>query len=161
RPRALHLPPGLRSHERNAGAVYPRIIRPERRNTLLQGRHAGRRYNGTNLRTELSRMKTARTKAAIKVGLIQTACSPDLEANVRRTLQAAQRAVKQGACIICTQELFRSQYFCQVEDHKYFKWAEPIPGPTTKRFSEFAKRARAVVVTSLFERRAAGVYHNT
>jgi N-carbamoylputrescine amidase len=77
------------------------------------------------------------------------------------TLAAAARAIKQGANILCTQELFCSQYFCQSEDHKYFKLAEPIPGPTTAAFQKFARQHQAVVVASLFEKRAAGLYHNT
>ena len=97
----------------------------------------------------------------LKVGLLQTSCSADTEANLKKTLAAAGRAAEQGARIICTQELFRSQYFCQSEDHKYFALAEPIPGPTTEAFQELAKKYETVIVASLFEKRAAGVYHNT
>jgi N-carbamoylputrescine amidase len=97
----------------------------------------------------------------VTIGLIQTACSADPAANLKKTLAAAQRAAKQGAQIICTQELFRSQYFCQTEDHENFKLAEPIPGPTTKAFQKLAKENRVVVIASLFEKRASGVYHNT
>ncbi len=97
----------------------------------------------------------------IKVGLIQTACSQDPKVNLAKTLAATERAAKQGAKIICTQELFRSQYFCQFEDHDYFKLAESIPGPSTEAFQKIAKKHRAVIIASLFEKRAAGVYHNT
>jgi N-carbamoylputrescine amidase len=97
----------------------------------------------------------------VTIGLIQTACSSDSAANLKKTLAAAQRAAKRGAQIICTQELFRSQYFCQTEDHDNFKLAEPIPGPTTKAFQTFAKANRVVVIASLFEKRASGLYHNT
>ena len=97
----------------------------------------------------------------VTIGLIQTACSPDPAANLKKTLAAAQRAAKQGAQIICTQELFRSQYFCQTEDHENFKLAEPIPGATTKAFQKLAKQNHVVVVASLFEKRATGLYHNT
>ena len=97
----------------------------------------------------------------IKVGLIQTACSADPKANLRKTLAATERAARQGAKIICTQELFRSQYFCQSEDHEHFKLAESIPGPSTEAFQKIAKKHRAVIIASLFEKRAAGVYHNT
>jgi N-carbamoylputrescine amidase len=97
----------------------------------------------------------------IKVGLIQTACSADPKANLSKTLAATERAAKQGAKIICTQELFRSQYFCQSEDHEHFKLAESIPGPSTEAFQKIAKKHRAVIIASLFEKRAAGVYHNT
>jgi N-carbamoylputrescine amidase len=99
--------------------------------------------------------------STIKVGLIQTACSADPKANLRKTLAATERAAKQGAKIICTQELFRSQYFCQSEDHEHFKLAESIPGPSTEAFQKIAKKHRAVIIASLFEKRAAGVYHNT
>ena len=76
--------------------------------------------------------------STIKVGLIQTACSADPKANLSKTLAAAERAAKQGAKIICTQELFRSQYFCQSEDHGNFKLAESIPGPSTEAFQKIA-----------------------
>jgi N-carbamoylputrescine amidase len=99
--------------------------------------------------------------STINVGLIQTACSADPKANLRKTLAATERAAKQGAKIICTQELFRSQYFCQSEDHEHFKLGESIPGPSTEAFQKIAKKHRAVIIASLFEKRAAGVYHNT
>ncbi len=101
------------------------------------------------------------TPQLVRVGLLQCACSPDPEANLRNALLAAERAAAQGAQIICTQELFRTQYFCQIEDHRNFEFAEPIPGPTTTRFQEFARQRQVVVVVSLFERRAPGLYHNT
>jgi N-carbamoylputrescine amidase len=97
----------------------------------------------------------------VSVGLIQTGCSPDPAANLKRTLAAAANAAKRGAQIICTQELFRSQYFCQTEDHAHFKLAEPVPGPTTEAFQKLARKHKVVVIASLFEKRAAGVYHNT
>ncbi|MGA2179401.1 MAG: carbon-nitrogen hydrolase [Verrucomicrobiota bacterium] len=97
----------------------------------------------------------------VKLGLIQTAGSADPDANLKKTLALADRAAQRGAQIICTQELFRSQYFCQSEDHKNFKLAEPIPGPTTDAFCKLAKKHKVVVIASLFEKRAAGVYHNT
>ena len=97
----------------------------------------------------------------VQIGLIQSACSPDPEANLRQTLAAAEQAAKRGAQIICTQELFRSQYFCQTEAHEYFQLAEPVPGPTTEAFQKLAKRHQAVVIAALFEKRAAGVYHNS
>src|ERR1041385_489748 len=97
----------------------------------------------------------------VKLGLLQTSCSPDPEANLKKTLSLAQKAVSRGAQIICTQELFRSQYFCQSEDHEYFGLAEPIPGPTTRAFQKFCRKNKVVVIASLFEKRAAGLYHNT
>lgn len=95
------------------------------------------------------------------VGLIQTRCSSDAAENFARTAGLISRAAGQGARIVCTQELFRSQYFCQSENHDYFKLAERIPGPSTEALGKVARRHRAVIIASLFERRAAGVYHNT
>jgi N-carbamoylputrescine amidase len=89
------------------------------------------------------------------------ACGEDPAANMARQLSLVERAMKKGAKIVCTQELFRSQYFCQVEDHRFFALAESIPGPSTDAFARLAKQHKAVVVASLFEKRAAGVYHNT
>jgi len=99
--------------------------------------------------------------SAVKIGLLQTTCSPNPDTNLRQTLALAEHAARRGAQIICTQELFRSQYFCQTEDHKNFKLAETIPGPSTDALGKLAKRHKAVVIASLFEKRAAGVYHNT
>src|SRR5271167_1916817 len=97
----------------------------------------------------------------IKLGLIQTGVSPDPAANLKKTVSLIERAAKSGAKIICTQELFRSQYFCQSEDHKNFELAEKIPGPSTEAFQKLAKKYKVVIIASLFEKRAAGVYHNT
>ena len=105
-------------------------------------------------------MKRA-SASVVNIGLIQTACSVNPGANLRHTLALAERAARRGAQIICTQELFRSQYFCQREDHANFKLAEAIPGPSTDAFRKLAKKHRVVVIASLFEKRAAGVYHNT
>jgi N-carbamoylputrescine amidase len=99
--------------------------------------------------------------STVRIGLLQTSCSPNPDANLKKTLAAAQRAADQRAQIICTQELFRSQYFCQSEDHKYFELAEPVPGPTTRAFQKLAKRRKVVVIASIFEKRAPGVYHNS
>lgn len=96
------------------------------------------------------------------LGLLQHACpSNDGAANLGLALSLAERAVKQGANIICTQELFRSQYFCQAENYDYFKLAESIPGPTTEAFQSFARAHGVVVIASVFEKRVAGMYHNT
>jgi N-carbamoylputrescine amidase len=97
----------------------------------------------------------------ITLGLLQHACEADPAANLKKTLALAERAAKRGANIICTQELFCSQYFCQSEDHKNFKLAETIPGPSTETFQRFAKKHGVVVIASLFEKRASGLYHNT
>jgi N-carbamoylputrescine amidase len=98
---------------------------------------------------------------AVRIGLIQSACSANPEANLKKTLALAERAARRGAQIICTQELFRSQYFCQSEDFKNFKLAEKIPGASTDAFCKLAKKHKVVIIVLLFEKRAAGVYHNT
>jgi len=97
----------------------------------------------------------------VRLGLIQTACSANPDANLKKTLALAENAARRGAQIICTQELFRSQYFCQSEDFGNFELAEKIPGPGTDAFCRVAKKHQVVVIASLFEKRAAGVYHNT
>ena len=97
----------------------------------------------------------------VKVGLTQMACGEDPKKNLAKQLALLERALKQGAKIVCTQELFRSQYFCQSEEHRFFALAESIPGPSTDAFAKLARKYRAVIVASLFEKRAAGVYHNT
>lgn len=95
------------------------------------------------------------------LGLLQTACSAKPDENLQRTVEAATRAARDGAQILCTQELFRSRYFCQREDYAHFALAEPIPGPSTEAFQKVARRHRVVVVASLFEKRAPGLHHNT
>ncbi len=97
----------------------------------------------------------------VNLGLLQHACSPDPDHNLATCLKAVESAAKSGAQIICTQELFRSQYFCQSEDHKYFGLAERIPGPSTEKFQKLAKKHGVVIIASLFEKRAEGLYHNT
>src|SRR5947208_13145855 len=106
-------------------------------------------------------MKAAENSSIVKLGLVQTTCSPNPNENLQKTLERAEEAVKKGAQIVCTQELFRSQYFCQAEDHASFQLAEPIPGPSTEAFQRFAKKHNVVVIASLFEKRAPGLYHNT
>jgi N-carbamoylputrescine amidase len=106
-------------------------------------------------------MKKGEKPRLVKLGLLQARVLPKPEDNLKKTLQLAEQAVKKGAKIICTQELFRSYYFCQEENHEYFKLAEPTPGPTTEAFQKFAKKHDVVVIASIFEKRAAGVYHNS
>jgi N-carbamoylputrescine amidase len=99
--------------------------------------------------------------STVHVGLTQMACTDDAAENLRNQLRLVEQAAAGGAKIVCTQELFKSQYFCQVEDHRFFKLAEPIPGPSTDAFSKLAKKHRIVIIASLFEKRAHGLYHNT
>lgn len=101
------------------------------------------------------------SQSLVKIGAVQHACSADLTANVASAERGVRAAAAQGAQIICLQELFRSEYFCQVEDHKYFALGETVPGPTTEYFQMLAKELGVVIVASLFERRAPGLYHNT
>ncbi|MFO1451137.1 MAG: carbon-nitrogen hydrolase [Opitutaceae bacterium] len=97
----------------------------------------------------------------VTLGLLQHACTANPAQNLKKTLALTAQAAKAGAKIICTQELFRSQYFCQSEDHANFALAEAIPGPSTAAFQKIAKQYKAVIIASLFERRASGLYHNT
>lgn len=106
-------------------------------------------------------MKRSSLANRITLGLLQSACGPDPAENLERTLAAAQQAARDGAQIVCTQELFQSHYFCQSEDHAHFALAEPIPGPTTVAFQRLARRCKVALVASLFERRAPGLFHNT
>ncbi len=99
--------------------------------------------------------------AKVHIGLLQHACTGEPAANLKKTLALAERAAARGANIICTQELFQTPYFCQSEDYRNFALAETIPGPTTKALGRFAKKRGVVVVASLFEKRASGLYHNT
>jgi N-carbamoylputrescine amidase len=96
-----------------------------------------------------------------RVGLVQMRCVPEPAANLAAAITRIRDAARQGAQIVCLPELFRSQYFCQREDHATFDLAEPIPGPTTEALGKVARETKAVIVASIFERRAAGVYHNT
>jgi N-carbamoylputrescine amidase len=103
----------------------------------------------------------ADSSRVVPVGLTQMACSADPAANLARQLELIERAAAAGAKIICTQELFRSQYFCQTEEHRFFKLAEKIPGPSSDAMCRIAKKRGVVIVGSLFEKRASGLYHNT
>jgi N-carbamoylputrescine amidase len=96
-----------------------------------------------------------------RVGLVQMSCGPDPEANLEKAAERVRDAARAGADVVCLPELFRAQYFCQREDIKLFDLAEAIPGPSTERLSAVAREEDVVVVASLFERRTAGIYHNT
>jgi N-carbamoylputrescine amidase len=95
------------------------------------------------------------------LGLIQMRCEPSPAANLDKAVSAVHKAAAAGGQIVCLPELFTSQYFCQRQDPDLFDLAEPIPGPSTQRLAQAAREAGVVVVASLFERRAPGVYHNT
>ncbi|MEZ6055956.1 MAG: carbon-nitrogen hydrolase [Planctomycetaceae bacterium] len=97
----------------------------------------------------------------VRVAVIQQHASTVPQENLELTLQKIREAAAGGAQIICTQELFLTPYFCQTEDYAFFEHAEPIPGPTTSALSSLAKELGVVIVGSLFEKRAEGLYHNT
>jgi N-carbamoylputrescine amidase len=97
----------------------------------------------------------------VTVGLIQMSCGTKPQENLKKAISRIEQAVRKGAQVVCLQELFRSQYFCQTEDVKLFELAETIPGPSTEALSKVARTGKAVIIASLFEKRAAGVYHNS
>ncbi len=96
-----------------------------------------------------------------QVGLVQMACGPEPEENLERGLAHVREAARLGSEVICLPELFKTQYFCQREDAALFDLAEPVPGPTTARFSDLCRELRVTCVVSIFERPAPGLYHNT
>jgi N-carbamoylputrescine amidase len=97
----------------------------------------------------------------LKLGLVQMRCSIDPSENVDKAESMIRAAASEGANIICLQEIFNTIYFCQAEDHKYFKFAEEIPGATTDRLGKLAAELGVVIIAPIFERRAAGIYHNS
>ncbi len=98
---------------------------------------------------------------SLTIGVVQMACTPDPDENLQTALRLTRQAAEQGAGVICLPELFRRRYFCQNEDPAHFALAEPIPGPSTQAFETLARTHNVVVVASLFEERAVGLYHNT
>ena len=113
----------------------------------------------------MARTKSTSGKQAssriVKLGFTQMRCVEDVATNRKHQAALIEAAAKQGAQVVCTQEMFTSQYFCQIEDHRFFKLAETIPGPTTDLYCKLAKKHGIVIVASLFEKRASGLYHNT
>ena len=97
----------------------------------------------------------------VKVGIIQMACVQDKAANLQKAIEKIGEAVAKGAQIVCLQELFTSLYFCDVEDYAQFGLAESIPGPATEALQAVARKNNIVIIASLFEKRAQGIYHNT
>ena len=97
----------------------------------------------------------------IKVGLVQQSCSGDRQQNIQKSLEGIASCTAAGAQLVVLQELHCGPYFCQAEDTSMFDWASPIPGPDTEVFSEAAREYGVVLVSSLFEKRAPGLYHNT
>lgn len=99
--------------------------------------------------------------ARTKIALVQMRCGAEPEKNLARAIEFVRDAAREGAEIVCLPELFRSQYFCQTEDHKNFDLAEEVPGKSTNALAEVARETRTVIIASLFEKRSAGLYHNT
>ena len=97
----------------------------------------------------------------VAVGLVQMSCSPNKQANLQKAIEKITEAASKGAQIVCLQELFTSLYFCDTENYDHFQLAESIPGPSTEVLSKVAKELNVVVIASLFEKRAQGLYHNT
>lgn len=97
----------------------------------------------------------------LKVGIVQQTCSGDKAENIRKSIAGIEDCARQGAELVILQELHCGIYFCQAEDVNQFEWASPIPGPDTEVFSAAARQNKVVLVTSLFEKRAPGLYHNT
>jgi N-carbamoylputrescine amidase len=97
----------------------------------------------------------------LKLGLVQMRCSIDPAENVDKAESMIRASASEGANIICLQEIFNAIYFCQTEDHKYFEFAEEIPGPTTNRLGKLATELGVVIIAPIFEKRAAGLYHNS
>ena len=97
----------------------------------------------------------------VKVGLVQMSCVKEAQPNLDKAIAGIRDAAKNGAQIICLQELFTSLYFCDVEDYENFKLAEKIPGVSTDALSSVAKELNVVIIASLFEKRTSGIYHNT
>ncbi len=98
---------------------------------------------------------------SFRIGLVQSSCSVDPNENLAKTEWKIREAASKGAQVVCLQELFRSQYFCREENAELFALAEPIPGPSTETLGRLARELKVVIVASLFERRAPGLYHNT
>jgi N-carbamoylputrescine amidase len=97
----------------------------------------------------------------VHVGTVQMACTSDPKSNLSKAIAMIREAASRGAQIVCLQELFTSLYFCDQENYENFKLAEPIPGPSTDALSPVAKELGVVIIASLFEKRAEGLYHNT
>jgi N-carbamoylputrescine amidase len=118
------------------------------------------RPNATTTLGENSTMSPSQN-SKFKVGLIQMSCSQDPNENLAKAVWRVREAAGRGAQVICLQELFRSRYFCREENAELFALAEPVPGPTTATLAKLAAELEVVILASVFERRAPGIYHNT
>jgi N-carbamoylputrescine amidase len=107
------------------------------------------------------RYRKRNNMSKVKVGMVQMSCTADKNENLNKAIDGVKKAAANGAQIVCLQELFTSLYFCDVEDYDNFKLAEPIPGPSTDALQKVAAELGVVIIASLFEKRAQGLYHNT
>ena len=114
-----------------------------------------------NIRFNFAALKQLIIMRNINIGLVQMNCTVNKEENLQKAAEKIREAAQKGAQIVCLQELFTSLYFCDEEDYEKFKLAEPIPGPSTDALSKVAKETGVAIIASLFEKRAAGLYHNT
>jgi len=126
----------------------------------------GREKSGVDQNTSMARSTSSKSPAPknrriVNLGFTQMRCVESVVENRKNQAALLERAAKQGAQILCTQEMCTSQYFCQTEDHRFFALAESIPGPSTDLFCKIAKKYGVVIIASLFEKRASGLYHNT
>ena len=106
-------------------------------------------------------MSNGKKDHSVKIGVVQMRMSENPDENMEKALAMTREAIGKGAEVVCLPELFRSRYFCQTEDADFFALAEPVPGPSTAAFEEVAAKSGTAILVSLFERRAAGLYHNT
>ncbi len=127
--------------------------------SLARGTHFSR--NNAALTRGVTHPPLRMPSHKVTLALVQMRCSAEPQENLAKALARTSEAADRGAQIVCLQELFTSQYFCQVEDHKYFQLAEEIPGPSTEALGKLAKERGIVIIASLFEKRSAGLYHNT
>ena len=97
----------------------------------------------------------------VNIGCVQMACTSDVESNINKAIQGIREAAVKGANIVCLQELFSTLYFCNTENYNNFSFAEPVPGPSTQKLQKLAAELEVVIIASLFEKRADGLYHNT
>ncbi|MGI8603067.1 MAG: carbon-nitrogen hydrolase [Verrucomicrobiales bacterium] len=105
--------------------------------------------------------RNSQNRGSFRAGLVQMACEASVQRNLRRAKTLIGQAARQGAQVVCLQELFASPYFCQAEKQDYFRYAETVPGPQTEEMQSVAKKLGVVIIVPLFERRAPGLYHNS
>jgi N-carbamoylputrescine amidase len=106
-------------------------------------------------------MSTASEPRSVTLGLPQMRVGTDPAENLSRVMERIREAAARGAQVVCTPELFLGPYFCQVEEHQFFRLAEPVPGPTTEQLAALARELQVVIVASIFEKRSEGLYHNS